>query len=43
MADLLVTDKNPAGTITDLDLELTDGLLHLEALVQMFDVCERTA
>lgn len=38
----LVTDDNPAGTITNSDLELAGGLLHLEAIVQNFDVRERT-
>ena len=38
----LVTDKNPGGTITNSDLELAGGLLHLEALCQHFDVRERT-
>ena len=42
IADLLVTDKNPRGTITNSDLELAGGLLHLEALVQNFDIRERT-
>ena len=35
--------KNPNGTLTNLDLELAGGLLHLDALVQAFDVRERTA
>ena len=43
IADLLVTDANPGGTITNSDLELAGGLLHLEALAQTFDVRERTA
>ena len=43
IADLLVTDANPKGTITNSDLELAGGLLHLEALAQTFDVRERTA
>ena len=38
----LVTDSNPNGTITNSDLELAGGLLHLEALCQHFDVRERT-
>ena len=38
----LVTDKNPNGTITNSDLELAGGLLHLDALAQTFDVRERT-
>ena len=40
--DKLVTDNNPGGTISNSDLELAGGLLHLEALVQAFDVRERT-
>ena len=32
IADLLVTDANPNGTITNSDLELAGGLLRLEAL-----------
>ena len=32
IADLLITDANPNGTITNSDLELAGGLLHLEAL-----------
>ena len=43
IANLLVTDANPEGTITNSDLELAGGLLHLEALAQTFDVRERTA
>ena len=42
IADLLITDANPNGTITNSDLELAGGLLHLEALAQTFDVRERT-
>ena len=37
-----VTDENPSGTISNSDLELAGGLLHLEALAQTFDICERT-
>jgi len=40
--DRLVTDKNPQGDISNSDLELAGGLLHLEALAQTFDVRERT-
>ena len=40
--DKLVTDKNPNGTISNSDLELAGGLLHLEAIAQTFDVRERT-
>ncbi|KAL3809642.1 hypothetical protein ACHAXA_003728, partial [Cyclostephanos tholiformis] len=38
----LVTDTNPSGCITNSDLELAGGLLHLDAIVQAFDVRERT-
>ena len=40
--DKLVTDKNPSGTISNSDLDLAGGLLHLEAISQTFDVRERT-
>jgi hypothetical protein len=40
--DSLVTDKNPLGTITNSDLELAGGLIHLEAIAQCFDIRERT-
>ena len=40
--DKLVTSKNPDGTISNSDLELAGGLLHLEAIAQCFDVRERT-
>ena len=42
MSSLLSTDANPGGTITNSDLELAGGLLHLEALAQTFDIRERT-
>lgn len=42
IVDRLITDKNPRGTLTNSDLELAGGLLHLEALVQTFDTRERT-
>ena len=42
ITDRLVTDKNPGGIISNSDLELTGGLLHLEALVQSFDAREHT-
>ena len=38
----LVTSGNPNGTISNSDLELAGGLLHLQALVQYCDVRERT-
>ena len=40
--DSLVTNKNPSGTITNSDLELAGGLLHLEAICQHYNVRERT-
>ena len=40
--DELVTEANPNGKITNSDLELAGGILHLQALVQMYDVRERT-
>ena len=42
IVDRLVTDDNPRGTITNSDLELAGGLLHLDALTQCFDIRERT-
>ena len=38
----LITSSNLAGIITNSDLELAGALIHLEALVQTFDVHERT-
>jgi hypothetical protein len=38
----LVTDSNKGGSITNLDLELAGGLLHLNALSNCFDICKRT-
>ncbi len=38
----LVTDSNPCGTITNSDLELAGGLIHLDAIANCFDVRERT-
>ena len=40
--DRLVTDANANGDISNSDLELAGGLLHLEALAQTFDIRERT-
>ncbi|KAL7447882.1 hypothetical protein ACHAWC_000183, partial [Mediolabrus comicus] len=40
--DQLVTIENPNGTVSNSDLELAGGLLHLEAISQCFDVRERT-
>ena len=42
IVDRLVTDKNPSGTISNSDLELAGGLLHLDVISQCFDVRERT-
>ncbi len=38
----LVTDTNPSGSITNSDLKLAGGLLHLDALANCFDIRERT-
>ena len=38
----IVSSDNPNGTITNSDLELAGGLLHLDAVAQSFDVRERT-
>ncbi len=38
----LITDSNPQGTITNSDLELAGGLLHLDAITHCFDVRKRT-
>ena len=38
----LVSSSNPHGTITNSDLELAGGLLHLEAIAHYYDVRERT-
>ena len=40
--DDLVTSSNPNGSISNSDLELAGGLLHLEAIAQCFDTRERT-
>lgn len=40
--DKLVSSDNPGGTISNSDLELAGGLIHLEALAQTFDIRERT-
>ena len=37
-----MTDKNPDGTITNSNLEILGGLLHLKALTQTFDAQEHT-
>jgi hypothetical protein len=42
IANQLITDKNPTGTITISDLELAGGLLHLDVLCNTYDVRERT-
>jgi Reverse transcriptase (RNA-dependent DNA polymerase). len=38
----LVTDTNPKGTISNSDLELAGGILHLDILCQTYDIRERT-
>ena len=38
----LVTEANPTGTVTNSDLELAGGLIHLDVLAQTFDIRERT-
>ena len=40
--DRVVTESNPTGTITNSDLELAGGLLHLDCAAQVFDTRERT-
>ena len=41
--DQIVTTENPNRTVSNSDLELAGGLLHLEeAIAQCFDVRERT-
>ena len=40
--DRLITTTNPNGSLTNSDLELAGGLLHLDALAQCFDIRERT-
>lgn len=40
--DKLVSSDNPHGTITNSDLELAGGLLHLDCLAHTFDTRERT-
>jgi hypothetical protein len=40
--DNLVTEENPTGTITNSDLELAGGLLHLDVIAHCLDVRERT-
>jgi hypothetical protein len=38
----LVSTSNPTGTVTNSDLELAGGLLHLDIVAQNYDVRERT-
>ena len=40
--DALITEENPFGTLTNSDLELAGGLLHLEAIANNFKVRERS-
>ena len=41
IVDRLVTNKNPNGIISNSDLELPGGLLHLDEISQCFDIRER--
>ena len=41
-SEKIVTSFNPTGTISNSDLDLSGGLLHLEALAQSLDACEQT-
>jgi hypothetical protein len=43
IVDHLIIEKNPNGTLTNSDLELAGGLIHLDALAQAFDFREQTA
>ena len=38
----IVSSDNPQGTITNSDLELAGGLIHLDAAAHSFDIRERT-
>lgn len=42
ITDSIVSSDNPSGTITNSDLELAGGLIHLDCAAQTFDVRERT-
>jgi hypothetical protein len=42
IADQLITEANPQGSISISDLELAGGLLHLDVLCNAYDVRERT-
>jgi hypothetical protein len=42
IANHLITNKNPHGTISISDLELTGGLLHLDVICQCYDTCKIT-
>ena len=37
----LHTDSNPKGTITNSNLELAGGLVHLYAICEAFNICEQ--
>ena len=39
---MLISDANPTGTLTSDKLELSVGLLHLDALARCYDIRERT-
>jgi hypothetical protein len=38
IADQLITEDNPQGSISISDLELAGGLLHLDVLCNAYDV-----
>ena len=38
----LVSSTNPNGKISNSNLQLASGLIHLRAQAQSFDICERT-
>jgi len=42
IVDWLITEQNPNGIISNSDLELAGGLLHLDVISHCFDVRERT-
>ena len=42
ITDSIVSSDNPTGTITNSDLELAGGLLHLDCAAQTMDTRERT-
>jgi hypothetical protein len=42
ITDAIVSSDNPSGTITNSDLELAGGLIHLDCAAQTMDARERT-